>query len=131
MLSPTALAATATNVKELDLYDWSENQIEALLKEIVENERPLSRLEMWCDTRDVHNIDPNLVGTALNKVEEVVVVEGLSLEMVTAVLKGVVDVEVTSKLKRLWLKMVHNHARSLDRDLVSQTEQKIGKFFFC
>ena len=128
-LSPAVLAAAATNVKELELYDWSEDQMKALLREMVENDRPLLKLEIWCNIRDIHNIDPDLVGRGLNKVEEVVVVDGLSLELVTAVLKGVVDVEGTSKLKRLWLKMSQNHGKSLDGELVSRAEQKIGKFF--
>jgi len=129
LLSPVVLAAAATNVKELELYDWSEDQMKALLRGIIDKEGPLSKLEICCNIRDVHNIDPDLVGSALNKVEDVVVVDGLSLELVTAVLKGVVDVEGTSKLKRLWLKMSHNHGKSLDGELVSQAEQKIGKFF--
>lgn len=124
-LNPDVVASAATNVKELELGCWcDEDQVKALLMKIVEKDGPMAKLKIHGNS--LLNLDPDLVASALNRLEEVeVMYSRLSQDQITAVLKGVV--EGGSKLKKLWLHKV-GPRQSLDRELVRQAEQKIGKF---
>jgi len=129
-LSPTLFASAVSNVKELKLAGFSTNQMLALLQEVVENERPLAKLHLNCCR--IINIDPDLVGKALNKLEAVTFasckVGWVSLELVTATLRGVLDDE--SKLKQLMLNDIScSFAKGLDKELMRKAARKIGKFW--
>ena len=102
----------------------------ALLQEIVENERPLVKLGLSCC--HMNNIDPDLVGKALNKLEAVTFGScrfgWVSPELATATLRGVL--EDGSKLKKLMLNDISSsYARGLDEELLRQTAKKIGQFW--
>jgi len=129
-LSPTLVASAVSNVKELKLACCSGEQMLALLQEIAENERPLTKLHLSCC--HMNYIDPDLVGKALNKLEEVTFascVSGwVSQELATAILRGVL--EEGSKLKKLMLKDIStSYARELDEELLRKTYKKIGQFW--
>jgi hypothetical protein len=129
-LSPILFASAVSNVKELKLACCSTDQMLALLQEIVENERPLVKLGLSCC--HMNNIDPDLVGKALNKLEEVTFGScrfgWISHELVTATLRGVL--EDGSNLKKLMLNDISSsYARGLDEELLRQTAKKIGQFW--
>ena len=126
-LSPALFASAVSNVKELKLSFCSEDHMLALLQEIVENERSLTKLDLsgCC----MNYIDPGLVGKALNKLEAVTF-EGckfgwFSHDLVTATLRGVFEDE--SRLKQLVLNDISSSfLRGLDVELLRQAAKKIG-----
>jgi len=126
-LSPTLFASAASSVKELRLFHCSGDKMLALLQEIAETERPLVKLEI--DSCRIKNIDPNLVGKALNKLEEVNI-EGckhgwVSHELLTATLRGVLENQ--SKLKKFMLNDVYSSfPTELDEELLRQAAKKIS-----
>jgi len=129
-LSPTLFASAVSNVKKLKLAGFSTDQMLALVQEVAENERPLAKLDLSCCR--IINIDPDLVGKALNKLEAVTFAScrygWVSHELVTATLRGVLG--DGSKLKKLMLNDISSSfAKGLDRELLEQTLKKIGKFW--
>ena len=66
--SPALLGSAFTNVEEVVLYDdqITREQMEALLVAIVSNET-LTLRKLVLFSCPIHNIDPELLGTALNR----------------------------------------------------------------
>jgi len=129
-LSPTLFASAVSNVKELKLSGFTTDQMLALVQEVAENERPLAKLDLSCCR--IINIDPDIIGKALNKLEAVTFAGcrygWVSHELVTATLRGVLG--DGSKLKKLMLNDISSSfAKGLDRELLEQTLKKIGKFW--
>ena len=129
-LNPTVVASAASNVKELELYHLSVDQVKTLLREIVENEGPLTKLKILfrIDVSGLFGIDADLISRAFNRLEEVELIGGHGLRsgQVQAILKGVV--EEGSKLKRMWLDILRDTKMRVDRELVRNAEKRIGKF---
>jgi len=126
---PTVFASAVSNVKKLELNSCTVSQMLALLQEIVENERPLAKLHL--NLCDMSSIDPDLVGKAFNKLDEVVVYHcrygWVSHEQLTATFRGVLEGD--SKLKNLMLNNISDYAKGIDVELLRQTCKKIGKFW--
>jgi len=127
-LGPTLFASAGSNVRKLELSVCDEAQMLALLQNIVDSERPLEKLHLHSCLMD--NVDPDLVGKAFNKLEEVVIDKckygWIKHEQITATLRGVLEEE--SKLKKLMLNDIGSYATGIDKELLSQAFKKIGKF---
>jgi hypothetical protein len=131
----TTIAEKETPMKDLTVCGlWAAelrpSLFASLLLQIVKNKRPLAELNllMWID-----EIDPVLVGKALIRLEKVTVSKcneksrWISHDQITAILRGVMEAE--SKIKTLLLKdMTIDYLKGVDRQLLKQATQKIGKF---
>lgn len=128
-LSPTLFASAGSNVKKLVLSVCDEDQMLALLQGIVDSGRPLAKLHLTSCSMD--SINQELVGKALNKLDEVVVSNcrygWVSHDQLTATFRGVLEEE--SKLKNLMLNDISSYAKGIDEELLRQTFKKIGKFW--
>jgi len=137
-LGPGLFASAISNVDEVILneglgWDRIMNQIkykmEALFSVIRIEERPLTKLTV--DASLICGIDPDVLGTALTRLEEVTVTsyhDWLRLAQVNAILKNVTDGE--SKMKRLMLEGLDFRVfGKLNIYLVERTEVKFGKFY--
>jgi len=128
-LSRNIFVSALSNVRELELNSVEGHlHMQDFLKEIVEHELPLVKLKLQTSIGD---IDPDLVGKAFNRLEEVQVEMHryvMIVLQIKATLRGVVMGE--SKLKRLMLNNLHIlDYMNLDEELVRQAAQKIGNFF--
>ena len=111
--------------------DITQEQIGALLKQIVEKERPIRKLELRNLSYIIfENFEPALVGKALNKLEKVILDKTwLSVEQIQDTLERFVVGE-GSKLDELLLGDVAPHEiEDIDPALVKQVERKIGPFY--
>ena len=95
--SSTIFVSALSNVRELKL-ECFDDQMQGFLMKIVEHELPLIKLDLNCV---ILNIDPDLVGHAFNRLEEVMHRCSVTLEQMKSILRGIVEGE--SKLKRLML----------------------------
>ena len=128
MISPELFAAAISNVAEVNFDDTgaTSQQMMALYSAIINNERPLRKLKM--DIRLIGSIDPDIVVSGLNRLEEVTVLTScyghFTVVYVHAIIKPLVDGE--SKLKRLMLKELDPVVvRQLDKELVKRAIEKI------
>jgi len=136
-INPELLASAISNVDEVALHvdDFSFQlgvMVETLFSAIISEERPLKKFTF--DASSAYDIDPDMFGKALNRLEEVTVTSFyavLSLEQVNAIIKHLVDGE--SKLKRLELEGPYDSDRGrefleqLDIDLVKRSSDKLGE----
>jgi CRISPR/Cas system endoribonuclease Cas6 (RAMP superfamily) len=132
IISPELFAAAISNVAEVTFDDTgaTPQQMIALYSAITVNERPLRKLKM--DIRLIGSIDPDIVVSALNRLEEVTVLSScygrFTVGYVHAIIKPLVDGE--SKLKRLMLKELDPVVvRQLDKELVRRARENIGEFY--
>jgi len=135
MLEPGLFASAITNVDDVLLYEESgresimKNKMEALFSIIRIEERPLTKLTVDSSYL-ICEIDPDVLGTALARLEEVNVNIScfLSLDQTNAILNNVTDGEC--KIKRLMLDGLDCEVfGQLNMDLVERTEVKFGKFY--
>ena len=130
-ISPALFASAISNVVEVTSdYDCVENeQMNALIAAITSDERRLKMLTL--DTCVIKNLDPDMLGIALNRLEEVTVTshyECLSEVHVNAIIRTLVGGK--SKLKKLMLgELDHEVIGALDQELVSMAKGKIGEFY--
>jgi len=133
MLEPGLFASAISNVVDVALYDPCEdswimkNNMEALFSIIRSDKRALTKLTV--DSSLICGIDPDVLGTALARLEEVTMTsERFGLDQVNAILKNVTDGEC--KLKRLMLEGLYSEVfEQLNMDLVERTGVKFGKFY--
>ena len=105
-------------------------QTEALLAVITRSQRPLRKLEL-VSVAGFANIDPGIVGRAINRLEEVTIVN-VSVAQMTAILSILVNGESRLQKLRVVVGMGPADVRGLelDPDLVRRAKEKIGKFYF-
>jgi len=136
ILGSGLFASAISNVDEVILDDFDltfedlvKNKMEALFSLIRKEERPLTKLTV--DACLCYGIDPDMLGIALNRLEEVTVTsyhDWLTLDQVNAILKNLAGGE--SEVKRLMLEGLHPRVvEHLNNDLVKRTELKLGKFY--
>jgi len=132
MLEPGLFASAISNLDGVALYDGSglemKNKMEALFSILRIEERPLTKLTVDYDL--ICEIDPDVLGTALARLEEVTVTASdcFRFDQVNAILKTVTDGEC--KIKSLMLEELDCEVfGQLNMDLVERTEVKFGKFY--
>lgn len=132
MISTELFASAISNVEEVTLIDEVANiqQMAALFSVITVDERSLKKLNI--STCLICNKDPDTVGAALNRLEEVTVTaccNGASGVILNAIFRNLVDGE--SKLKRLKFKSCLDPGLvgQLDQEVVSRVREKIGEFY--
>ena len=128
-ISPALFASAISNVDDvmLDYGGITSQQMEALFVAITEKERPMRKLYLGrCNT--MHTIEPEILGIALNKLEEVTSSNTwVKREQITAIIRKLVCAE--SKLKKLMLEEMDGEVRGIDPELVRRARKKIGKFY--
>jgi len=131
-INPELFASAISNVDEValqvDFCFQLDFNLETLFSAITNEERPLKKFEF--DASSAYDIDPDMFGKALNRLEDVTVISFycfLSLEQVNAIIKHFVDGE--SKLKRLELEgpCEREFLGQLDMDLVKRASDKLGE----
>ena len=102
-------------------------QLMALFKAIIAEDRPLKKLDFTADPRP--SIDADVMGSALNKLEEVTISYFCdSGAQVSAIIRNLVDGE--SKLKRLMLANIDpDIIEGLNQDLVRRVRKR-GEFYY-
>jgi len=143
-ISPLVFGAALSNVEDVLLDATLTNccvllyttkvqttkvQMVALFTEIVDNERPISNLELRGLFGFMHRFEPELVGKAFNRLRMVTLENTyLSKKQIVAILQRVVEPD--SNLHRLHLGVVARHEiEDIDPDLVRLVEKKIGTFY--
>ena len=129
--SPALLGSALTNVEEVVLYDdqITRKQMEALLVAIV-NKATLTLRKLILFSCPIHNIDPEILGTALSRLEEVRSEHSwVRREQIKAKARGIVDKK--SNLKKLMMnQMEPEEVSGLDDEaLVKKAKDKIGEFY--
>jgi len=128
-ISPALYGSSLSNIKELMLSGQYENpkQLHAFFATIAEEVRPLKKLSL--SSCDIHNLEPVILGKALNRLEEVIIENIWILpEQITAILKDMLKNE--SKLKILMMKdLTFESLGGVGPDLIKQAKAKIGEFY--
>ena len=131
-ISPEVFGIAVSSINDMLLdTDITQEHIGALLKQIVEKERPIGKLELRNLSYIIfENFEPALVGKALNKLEKVILDKTwLSVEQIQDTLERFVVGE-GSKLDELLLGDVAPHEiEDTDPALGKQVERKIGPFY--
>ena len=132
-MDPELFAAALSNVVKVRLEESyvgeiTIQQLMALFKAIIAEDRPLKKLELTADPKP--SIDADIMGSALNKLEEVTIIYFCddSREQVSAIIRKMVDGE--SRLKRLMLADIDpDIIEGLNQDLVRRVRKKVGEFY--
>jgi len=131
-ISPAVFAAAVSNVADVS-FDWcyiSTLQTEALFEAITVEDRSLRTLAFQY-TEMIYPIDPETVGRALNRLEELTIQDdgfrGQTRIYSSAIMRNLVEGE--SRLKILRLDPMY--LRNLDEDLVRRAREKLGAGFHC
>jgi len=134
---PQLFASAVTNVRELTMLapmEHEEQRIQAMFKMIKDENRCLKELCFaMMDHNHLVNIEPEVLGTALNSLVDVVLfMEGdwwsLRPELLTDILKKLVRGD--SKLKRLKLGFFNTgDIDQVNPELVKQAVEKVGQFW--
>ena len=129
MINPVLFASAISNVVNVSLMEVeiTSEQMEALFAAISYQDRPLRKLEV--NTSLTRDIDPALVGLALNRLDEVRTYgPWISAAQITAIIRNLV--QGTSRLKKLMVDVLDAAAvEELDADLVRRAKEKVGKFY--
>jgi len=133
-VSPQLFAAAVSNVEEVILKehykeDITSKQFAALYSIIAAEDRPIKKLTcLSYYIVSMEELDPDLLSRAINKLEEFRVSDHVSLEQMTAILRGVVEGE--SRLKKLMVyDLGDTFVENLDQNLVKEVKEKIGEFY--
>jgi hypothetical protein len=119
------------HVEEVVLYDdqITREHMEAILVAIV-NKETLTLRKLILFSCPIHNIDPEILGTALSRLEEVRSEHSwVRREQIKAKARGIVDKK--SNLKKLMMnQMEPEEVSGLDDEaLVKKAKDKIGEFY--
>jgi len=129
LINPVLFASGLSSVVELSIFEdeVTSEQMTALLTAISSEDRPLRSLKVC--TRLTCDIDPALLGLALNRLEEVKTYgPWISAAQITAIISDLVQGK--SRLRRLMVDILDDAAvEELDSDLVQRAKKKVGKFF--
>jgi len=130
--SPALLASAVSKVKDAALggFNIGIQHVEALLSAIIVEDKPLIKLKV--STLSTARIDPDILGRAVNKLEEVTIYklnnDSINSDKITAIISRLVEGETKLKV----LKLLDLHTRDIeevDQDLIRRAREKIGDFY--
>ena len=100
--------------------------IDALFSAIIDEDRPLRKLELHCWI--IRKLDPDILGRALNRLDEVTIHNAVNNDQMSAIIRILVDGE--SRLKRLrLLQQFAEDVETVDKDMIRRAKEKVGEFF--